>query len=390
MGDNIAIKVENVSKTFKLPHEKVSSVKSAVVNFYKRKRTYEKQEVLNDISFEVEKGEFFGIVGRNGSGKSTLLKLLAGIYSPDSGNIHISGKLTPFIELGVGFSPELTGRENVFLNGSLLGFSRKEMEKMYDDIVEFAELERFMDQKLKNYSSGMQVRLAFSIAVQSKNEILLLDEVLAVGDLRFQKKCFNYFRELKREKRTVIFISHDMNAIKEYCNRALFIENGQIVESGSPDQIAKEYINKNRSVAQTKSYIKTSEQKNKIELIKASAKIEGEHVTIKVVYGSEAEIAEPIYGISVYGPTGLKLFEANTKWYGISTGIMKKSQNASLVWKIPNIFTNGENKVSLAVADKDGSEFYDWQDDAITFLIEKDIITTAVTAPNYEVNINVE
>src|SRR5690348_5864950 len=156
MADDVAIKVEQVHKTFKLPHEKSTSIKSHVVIFWRRNRGYEMQRALEDISFEVKKGEFFGIVGRNGSGKSTLLKLLAGIYSPDKGIIEVNGSLTPFIELGVGFNPELTGRENVFLNGALLGFSRKEMAAMYDDIVVFAELERFMDQKLKNYSSGMQ------------------------------------------------------------------------------------------------------------------------------------------------------------------------------------------------------------------------------------------
>src|SRR5580693_2394881 len=172
-GDDIAIRVENVSKTFRLPHEKNTSLKGVLVNFYRHNRTYEKLEALKDVSFEVKKGEFFGIVGRNGSGKSTLLKLLAGIYSPDSGDIQINGKLTPFIELGVGFNPELTGRENVFLNGALLGFNRKEMNAMYGDIVNFAELHLFIDQKLKNYSSGMQVRLAFSIAIRARSDILL-------------------------------------------------------------------------------------------------------------------------------------------------------------------------------------------------------------------------
>src|SRR6201996_9309255 len=182
MADDIAIKVNHVSKDFKLPHEKNNSIKSAAVNFYKRNKGYEIQNALKDISFEIKKGEFFGIVGRNGSGKSTLLKMLAGIYTPTRGNIQVNGKLTPFIELGVGFNPELTGRENVFLNGALLGFNRKEMDVMYDDIVAFAEIEKFMDQKLKNYSSGMQVRLAFSIATRAQSDILLIDEVLAVGD----------------------------------------------------------------------------------------------------------------------------------------------------------------------------------------------------------------
>jgi ABC-2 type transport system ATP-binding protein len=245
MSDNIAIKVVGVNKSFKLPHEKVSSIKSAVINFYKRKRTFEKQEVLKDISFEIKKGEFFGIVGRNGSGKSTLLKLLAGIYIPDSGQIHINGKLTPFIELGVGFSPELTGRENVFLNGALLGFSRREMDSKYEDIVKFAELERFMDQKLKNYSSGMQVRLAFSIAIRANTDILILDEVLAVGDASFQQKCYDYFNELKKQRKTVVLVTHDMSAISRFCDRALYIANGREEYIGSTREVSDMYLEAN-------------------------------------------------------------------------------------------------------------------------------------------------
>lgn len=224
----LAVKVEHVSKTFKLPHEKHGSLKSLFLSLFRGHRTYERQKVLNDVSFDIQVGEFFGIIGRNGSGKSTLLKLLAGIYTPDKGKIHINGQLTPFIELGVGFNHELTGRENVYLNGSLLGFSRKEMDAMYHDIVEFAELERFMDQKLKNYSSGMQVRLAFSIAIRAQTEILLLDEVLAVGDIAFQKKCINYFKKLKREGKTVVFVSHDMSSIKKFCDKVLVMDKGVI------------------------------------------------------------------------------------------------------------------------------------------------------------------
>src|SRR3990167_5954702 len=219
--DKPAIKVEKLSKIFKLPREKNSSIKSSIINFYKRKKGYELQKALNDVSFEVRKGEFFGIVGRNGSGKSTLLKLLAGIYTPTSGQVHVRGSLTPFIELGVGFNPELTGRENVFLNGALLGFSRKQMQAMYKDIVDFAELEKFMDQKLKNYSSGMKVRLAFSIAIRAHSDILLIDEVLAVGDAAFQKKCYDYFDQLKKEKKTVVFVSHSMEQVVRFCDRAI-------------------------------------------------------------------------------------------------------------------------------------------------------------------------
>jgi ABC-type polysaccharide/polyol phosphate transport system ATPase subunit len=246
--DEIAIKVSNVSKSFKLPHQKQNSVKSLFVNMFSGRRTYEKQKVLRGINFEVKHGEFFGIVGRNGGGKSTLLKLLAGIYVPDKGSIEINGKLTPFIELGVGFNPELTGKENVYLNGALLGFSKREMNEIYEDIVAFAELERFMDQKLKNYSSGMQVRLAFSVAIQAKTDILLIDEVLAVGDANFQQKCFDIFETFKEEGRTVIFISHSMQMVKRFCDRAVLISEGKIVAEGEPEVVATEYemLNDNR------------------------------------------------------------------------------------------------------------------------------------------------
>ncbi len=239
---DIAIKVDNVSKDFRLPHDKQTSIKGAIISFFRNGRqSYEKQHALKDITFEIKKGEFFGIVGRNGSGKSTLLKMLAGIYTPTKGDITVNGKLTPFIELGVGFNHDLSGRENVFLNGALLGFNRKEMEGMYDDIVEFAELERFMDQKLKNYSSGMQVRLAFSIAIRAQSDMLLLDEVLAVGDAAFQQKCFDYFEELKRQNKTVVFVSHDMGAVQRFCNRAVYIKNGDLLHDGSPTEVADMY-----------------------------------------------------------------------------------------------------------------------------------------------------
>jgi ABC-2 type transport system ATP-binding protein len=233
--------VKNLHKSFKLPHEQHSGIKQRIINIFKGVKGYEIQKVLDDVSFEIQKGEFFGIVGRNGSGKSTLLKLLASIYVPDKGMIKVNGSLTPFIELGVGFNPELTGRENIFLNGALLGFSRKEMEFMYDDIVGFAELHDFMDQKLKNYSSGMQVRLAFSIAIRAKGDILLLDEVLAVGDEAFQRKCYDYFTQLKDEKKTVVLVTHDMSAVERFCNRAILIENGHIKKIGTSADVAKYY-----------------------------------------------------------------------------------------------------------------------------------------------------
>lgn len=241
-----AIKVHDLHKEFVLPQSRNTSLKQVFVNIGKPNRK-KKQKVLDGIDFEVNKGDFFGIVGRNGSGKSTLLKILAGVYVPTAGSVTLDGKLTPFIELGVGFNPELSGRDNVFLNGALLGFNRSEMEAMYDDIVAFAELKDFMGQKLKNYSSGMQVRLAFSIAVKAHNDILIFDEVLAVGDEAFQQKCINVFESYKAQKQTVVLVTHDMEMVKKFCNRAMLISEGKIVEIGNPRQVAATYSKLNQT-----------------------------------------------------------------------------------------------------------------------------------------------
>lgn len=244
-SSQIAISVQNLHKSFRIPLDGGMNLKQKIVNVARGKKGYKDFSPLNGISFEVEKGDFFGIVGRNGSGKSTLLKTIAGIYTPEKGKITVNGILVPFIELGVGFNPELTGRENVFLNGALLGFSRDEMASMYDDIVEFAELEDFMDERLKNYSSGMQVRLAFSIAIRAEGDILLLDEVLAVGDEAFQRKCYDYFATLKSKKKTVILVTHSMSAVNRFCNKALFLNEGVIEYIGNPEEVAIRYSSLN-------------------------------------------------------------------------------------------------------------------------------------------------
>lgn len=237
----IAVKVDHVSKYFKLPTEATNSLRTALVNRFKGIKGYKEQHVLKDISFEVEKGDFFGILGRNGSGKSTLLKIISEIYVPEKGSVTIDGKLVSFIELGVGFNPELTGRENVYMNGAMLGFSTAEIDAMYDDIVDFAELHEFMNQKLKNYSSGMQVRLAFSVAIKAQGDILILDEVLAVGDEAFQRKCNDYFQERKKSGKTTILVTHDMGAVKKYCNKAVLIENGLVKAIGDPFDVSDQY-----------------------------------------------------------------------------------------------------------------------------------------------------
>ena len=241
MNDNIAVKIDHVSKYFRLPTDSTTSLRTTLVNRFRGVKGYKEQHVLKDIDFEVEKGDFFGIVGRNGSGKSTLLKIISQIYTPEKGSVTVQGKLVSFIELGVGFNPELTGRENVYMNGAMLGFSTQEIDEMYNEIVEFAELHEFMNQKLKNYSSGMQVRLAFSVAIKARGDVLVLDEVLAVGDEAFQRKCSDYFIERKKSGQTTILVTHDMNAVKKYCTKAVLIDDGYIKASGDVDKVANQY-----------------------------------------------------------------------------------------------------------------------------------------------------
>lgn len=236
----IAIEIKDLHKEFVMLQNKSTTLKQVVVNII-RKNNRTIYKVLDGVSFDINEGDFFGIIGRNGSGKSTLLKLIAGVYEPTAGNIYVHGGLTPFIELGVGFNPELSGRDNVFLNGAMLGFTRKQMKSMYQEIVDFAEIEPFMDQKLKNYSSGMQVRLAFSIAIKAENDILMFDEVLAVGDANFQEKCVKQFQKLKREGKTIVLVTHSMDTVRKFCNRVALLDSGKLDYIGKTSGAIRRY-----------------------------------------------------------------------------------------------------------------------------------------------------
>ena len=235
-----AIQVEELSKRFRIPLDRSSTLKHRLTHWRSASR-YRILEALLDINFVVHEGEFIGIIGHNGSGKSTLLKILARIYRPDAGRVAIEGKVSPFLELGVGFNPELTARENIFLSGAILGLGREELHRRFDEIIGFAELEQFVDHRLKNFSSGMEVRLAFSLAIQAHAEILLMDEVLAVGDASFQEKCFDIFNRYKREGRTVVLVTHELTAVTKYCDRALLLDHGRLVADGSAPDVTAQY-----------------------------------------------------------------------------------------------------------------------------------------------------
>lgn len=382
-----AIIVKDIYKSFKLPHEQHSGLKQLVVNFAKHKRGYETQRVLKDVSFEIKKGEFFGIVGRNGSGKSTLLKLLAGIYTPDKGAIQVNGSLTPFIELGVGFNPELTGRENVFMNGALLGMSHKEVEKIYDAIVEFAEIERFMDQKLKNYSSGMQVRLAFSIAIRAQSDVLLFDEVLAVGDASFQQKCYEMFDTLKEEGRTIVLVTHDMSAVQRFCEKAVLIDGGRIVLSGDPGEIADRYLEQNFEKNPNESKL---DEDPAITLSDVSITSNGkvakslsinEPISVDFTLHKTSENKLIHLGLQIFNNAGAYCFGMNTL---ISSQAAVGQEKVKVEVLLKQNLVPGTYYITLAVMDKNASKVLKYLPKIATFNVKQQSKIQGVAFMDYE------
>ena len=359
---DIAVSVKGVKKSFKLPNESYSSIKLKFINMFKRdyKKGYTNYEALKGIDLEVKKGDFFGIVGRNGAGKSTLLKIIAEIYKPDSGSVKVNGKLVPFIELGVGFNPNLSGHDNVYLNCAMLGFSRKETDAMYDSIVEFAELKEFMNQKLKNYSSGMKVRLAFSVAIQANADILLLDEVLAVGDEAFQRKCNDYFYDQKKNKKTIILVTHNMNAVREFCNKAVMIENGKVLISGNPDRVASQYSKifrdeLSRKRAKEKDNIKQKIGSDEVKLKSINVLQNGkvskvinfkEDFSVEVVISAKKDYSNLVMGLPIVDRAGKSIVSLSTlslKQFDLKGGDTK------ITYRVQNILNDGDYYFNIAI-----------------------------------------
>jgi ABC-2 type transport system ATP-binding protein len=385
MSKKVVVKVDNVTKTFRIPTEASNGLKQKIINVFKGRKGYREFTSLKDISFEVEKGDFFGIVGRNGSGKSTLLKTIANIYTPTDGTVSVSGSLVPFIELGVGFNPELTGRENVYLNGALLGFSHDEMDNMYDDIVDFAEIGNFMDEKLKNYSSGMQVRLAFSIAIRANADILVLDEVLAVGDEAFQRKCFDYFERLKLNNQTVILVTHDMSAVERFCDKAIMIEDSKIVLAGTPYEVAAAYSRSNdKHYAENQDKADKKYDQSAIEIITQDVKGKktntfDEGDTMQVVLnwthkgvGSAGvsickQSGEYVHGTNMY-IDGAKLKHPNTATYEV---------------KLP--LAEGKYFIKAGLSGEKDTDFIDFEDRGPEFIINRN-----KSNPRWGGNVNLE
>lgn len=326
----VAIRCAGASKSFRIPHQQYHTLKERVLHPF-RARTFDELRAFDTLDLEIKQGEFFGIVGRNGSGKSTLLKCLAGIYQFDSGEATIDGRLSPFIELGVGMNPELTARDNVMINAIMLGLSRRQARERFDNIIQFAELEQFLDLKLKNYSSGMVVRLAFSVAIEVDADVLLVDEVLAVGDAAFQQKCFEAFERLKREGRTIVLVTHDMGAVERFCDRAMLIEGGDVLALGDPHQIARQYnqINFGRLVHETVDDGERYGDQQAAEIVTAwfedaageqiSALAQGDPLVLVAEVRFHQDVEDPIFAFTVRNDALATIFATSSAYeYGDS------------------------------------------------------------------------
>jgi len=240
-NDNIVIKVEHVDKSFTVYYDRANTLKERIL-FWTRNKRREKRQILKDINLDIKKGETVALIGINGSGKSTLLKLMTQIIFPNKGKIETKGKLTSLLELGAGFHPDFSGRENIYFNASIFGLTKKEIDKRIDQIIEFSELGELIDNPVRTYSSGQYMRLAFSVAINVDAEILLIDEILSVGDQHFQQKCFEKMKELKNEGKTMVFVTHSMESVKALCDRAVWLNNGQIAMDGNTNKVIKEYL----------------------------------------------------------------------------------------------------------------------------------------------------
>ncbi len=376
MSDPI-ITVKNVSKTFKLPTERVDSLRDKIFGVFKN-NNYREFKALENISFEVKAGEFLGIIGKNGSGKSTLLKILAGVYEPDKGKVIVRGKISPFLELGVGFNGELSARDNIYLNGTILGLSEKQIDEKFDRIIEFAELQDFVETKVKNFSSGMYARLAFSVAIEAEADIYLMDEVLAVGDANFQAKCFDKFRELKKQGKTIILVTHDLNSIQNYCDQCILLQDSHIVKKDKPDEIINQYL-KNISIH------KLEEQRSKTntalpEILKCTLLDQSNENTDVVKTGTKVKFKIELnkfdktqfkkinVGLGLYSGEGNYLFGYNTvhdQFY------IEQSDMINL--EIANLeLLPGRYYINLVCFGNNEQSFYDFKNHILEFRIVAD------------------
>jgi ABC-2 type transport system ATP-binding protein len=360
-----AVKVEGVSKTFRLYHEKASTLKERIVN--RRRAAYEEFWALSGVSLEIGTSETAGLIGPNGSGKSTLLKCVAGIILPSRGRITTRGRIASLLELGAGFHPDLTGRENIFLNASILGLSRKETEKHFDDMVAFAELEPFIDTQVRHYSSGMYVRLGFAVAVHVDPDILIVDEVLAVGDEAFQRRCLGRIRDFQREGRTIVFVTHAADLVREICTRAFFLEKGRLVADGRPTDVVDAYRRHIHAGEQSQARPVDERGDGKaritdVRFIDSSGHERqvfepGEPLDIVVTFDVAEPLNDPVVGIIIYDDAARHLWSTDTARRNVSLGSVDGRRK--LRWRIPSVpILDTTCSVTLSVKSRTGEEHY--------------------------------
>jgi ABC-type polysaccharide/polyol phosphate transport system ATPase subunit len=374
------VTVDGLSKTFRLPRRRFSTLKERALH-PRQARAYQELHALRDVSVQLREGEFFGIVGRNGSGKSTLLKCLAEIYRPDQGTIDVQGRLSPFIELGVGFNPELTARDNVLINAVMLGLSRREARARFDDVIAFAELGEFLELKLKNYSSGMAVRLAFSTAVQVDADVLLVDEVLAVGDAAFQQKCFDQFARMRAEGKTIILVTHDMGAVQRFCDRAMLLERGRVIEIGDPHDVATRYneLNFGKLVHEEVEGTRGGEH-IVCEIVDAwfesddervAAIPQGEPLVIAIRVHFRQPASDPVFAVTLRNEVKHTIFATSTEWRSTHTGDFAAGEDATVriavdTWFAPSLYKLTPSVARAAAA---GGNVLDVREDLVSLLV---------------------
>jgi ABC-type polysaccharide/polyol phosphate transport system ATPase subunit len=399
-----AVAVDGVSKTFRLPHERVHTLKERALHPFRRAGV-EAFPALKDVSFAVENGEFFGIVGRNGSGKSTLLKCLAGIYAADRGRIFVNGRLSTFIELGVGFNNDLPARDNVMINATMLGLSPREARNRYDSVIDFAELREFEDLKLKNYSSGMEVRLAFSVMMHVDAEVMLIDEVLAVGDASFQQKCFDEFARIRRDGKTVLLVTHDMGSVQRFCDRAMLLERGDVVEVGEPDRVAARYleINFNRGELEAPSGDDSENSRygdRRAEITDAWFEDEtgkrvptapggGGRLTFCFRAQFRETLTDPLFGVVIADDRGTPVFEASNLLRGPS-GTFAAGEETTIRIGFDNVLSSGRYEATPAIAHGgSGSAWIDRRERFASVVVTAARATDAVLDVPFELDIGV-
>jgi ABC-type polysaccharide/polyol phosphate transport system ATPase subunit len=399
-----AVVVDGVSKTFELPHERVHTLKERALHPLRRTRS-DSLHALRDVSIQVAPGEFFGIVGRNGSGKSTLLKCLAGIYATDAGRIHLQGRLSAFIELGVGFNMDLPARDNVIINATMLGLSPREAKRRFDAVVDFAELREFVDLKLKNYSSGMLVRLGFAVMIHVEADILLIDEVLAVGDAAFQQKCFDEFARIRDAGKTVLFVTHEMTAVHRFCDRAMLLERGRVVAVGDPETVSNRYLEINFSEAARDDAAHERELGSTERMGDGDAEIvdawfeddagtraatvpAGGRCTFAASVRFVRPVDDPLFGVVLQNDRHDTILAASTLWTNPTPGRFEAGQELTYSVTFENLLVPGRYDATPAVARQgSGIAWIDRRERMVSLLVSGVARTDAVVDLPYEVQV---